>query len=214
VYYDYVKKEYQTVYSLPIPITVTPGGLVDAADMQTRSAPDSPASSPRTAKPGENDAFSLGANHTTLGAIVTRDPLAPGAIIAILLSGPGAILAVWAGRAWRARRRPLTSVRRQRREFCAALEQVAGRDDFYVALAELVQSYLRLTFDLPPGEISAQTLAARMDRRHADGELRQAVEELLSRCDAGRFTAAGTDRSEKARLVEQARQLFARLDQL
>ncbi len=69
VYYDYVKKRYETVYSLPIPITVTPGSVVGAAAMQTAaaSAPSSVAQS--TSQPAPKDVVALGANYATLGDI-------------------------------------------------------------------------------------------------------------------------------------------------
>lgn len=217
VYYDYVKQDYQTTYSLPIPITVTPGGLVDATDMQAGAGAEASAPTSRAAQAGGAEAIALGANHTTLGAVVSDAPLSVGAIIAVLLSGPLIIVGIWAGRGWRARQQPLNAVRRQRRELVAALEGVAGRADFYVALAELVQAYLRLTFDLPPGEIAAVALAAAMDRRQVDADVRRRVDELLARCDAGRFTALGAGggegaAAEMAQGVEAARQLFVALD--
>jgi hypothetical protein len=214
VYYDYLKKDYQTVYSLPIPLTITPGSLVGATDMQTRSGSDSAPQTPRESSAGDPEIVPLGANHTTLGAIHSSEPLNPGIIVAVLLACPCIIFAVWAGSAWHTRRRPVSSIRRQRRELVAALDHVAQRDGFYVALADLLQSYLRLTFDLPPGEVSAAMLTAAMNERQIDDNLRQSIEDLLMRCDVGRFTAAGADKAEKARLVEQARQLFARLDGL
>lgn len=215
VYYDYLKKDYETIYSLPIPITVTPGGLVGATAMQTRSdaeASASPEARAVTERPAES--ISLGANHTTLGKLSAAPPLGPGGVLAVLLAGPLAILAVWTGLKWHERFRPAASIRRQRRELIAALERVEGNDRFHAELAELVQACLRLTFGLPAGEVSMDRLAQAMNGRAVDDRLRQDIEALLKQCDAGRFAAAGVEEAERRRLLAQARELFDRLSRV
>jgi hypothetical protein len=121
-------------------------------------------------------------------------------------------LSVWAGRKWRDRRRPLALLRQQKRDVVEMLDRAGGRDDLYIYLADLVQSYLRLTFDLPAGELSADTLAREMDRKGVDAGLRCEVENLLATCDSGRFAPGQSNESERNRLIEQARRLFERLD--
>jgi len=211
VYYNYEKKDYETVYSLPIPITVTPGSLVGATAMQTRTGAESPPAQARGGVAGAAEGVSLGANHGTLGEVVSGAPLGAGGVVAVLLAGPIAIVGVWVGRRWYERHRPMASIRRQRRELVDALGRLDGKGDFHVQLAGLVQSYLRLTCALPPGEVSAGALA---EIKGLDGGLRQAIAELLVRCDSGRFAAAGVDGAERERLQAQARELFAKLDQV
>jgi hypothetical protein len=214
VYYDYVKREYQTVYSLPIPIMVSAGSLVGATAMQTKTlAESSPSGAPTPQAPGA-EAVALCANYTTMDEAAGGEPLGPVGVSVVLLGGPCGIAGVWFGRRWRQRRRPSAAIRRQRRELSDALESLAGRDDFCVRLAELVQSCLRLTFALPAGEISAMALVEAMDRKAVDGDLRREVQELLARCDTGRFAATRVDDAEKRQLADQARRLFARLERV
>lgn len=212
VYYDYEQKDYKTVYSLPVAINVTPGHLVGASAMQTRSGPQAtlPAGG-ESARADEEEVISLGANYATLGELEGGPPLSAGGVVAMLLSGPVLILGTWAGLRWRERRRPVASLQRQRRELAAALERVGENGNFHAQLAELVQAYLRLTFDLPPGEVSPEMLGAAMDQRSVEGKLRQQVEELLARCDVGRFAAADVAEEERRMLVTQAREVFKKL---
>lgn len=212
-YYDYVKKDYETVYSLPIPITVTPGSVVGATAMQTRMVQESAAAESSTSD-ATTEIVALGANHSTPGQFDTATTLGPGGVIAVLLGGPLVIGGVWAGRTWRDRRRPLASLRRRQRELIHLLDGAGGRMDFHACLAEVVQSYLRLTFELPGGELSADTLARVMDGRGLDERLRCQIEELLVVCDNGRFASRQASESERNRLIEQTRRVLAALDRV
>ncbi len=212
VYYDYAKKDYQTVYSLPIPITVTAGSVVGAAAMQTAAAQGQAASGQDSPSSSGADTVALGANHATLGRLESGAPLGSAGVAAVLLGGPVAVVGVWAGRRWRDRRRPMASLRRRRRELVDSLDHAAARGDFYVYLAERVQAYLRLTFDLPAGELSADALVRAMDRQGVDKSLRCRVEQLLAACDIGRFASGQSTELPRTRLIEQARSLFTELD--
>lgn len=211
VYYNYVKKEYETVYSLPIALSVAPGSLVGATAMQTPSGGS--ASTAPAGPAGEGRArIDLGANHATIGALHAKPLLGPIGVVGVLLAGPCAVAAVWAGRRWRQRLQPLAAARRRRKELLDGLDQLSGREDFHAALAERVQACLRLAFGLPPGEVSAGTLARAMAERKIEPVLRAEIESLLLRCDTGRFAAARADGSERSMLIAQARNLFERLD--
>lgn len=213
VYYDYVKKSYETVYSLPIPITVTPGSVVGATAMQTGGVAE-PASGESAVEGAATEPVALGANYPTLGRLHGRAPLGLAGVVAVLVAGPVAIGGAWLGRKLYERRRPLAQLRQQRRELADALGRAGEREDFYVHLADLVQSYLRLTFALPAGEISADALARAMDRKGVDAGLRCEIENLLATCDSGRFAPGQTNEAERSRLVEQTRRLFERLERV
>ncbi len=213
VYYDYERKVYDTVYSLPIPIDVTPGSLVGAGAMEVTSLEDAHAGDAAAGHEAPTTpAVSLGANHTTLGDVATGKPIGPVGILAILIAGPVSIVLVRAGRQVYQRQRPVAEVRQRRRKLIADLDRVAGADHFHAALAETLQSYLRLTFDLPPGELSTNLLARAFQEHSASDDLRREAQELLAQCDAGRFAAGAVDDAEKARLIHRTRELLARLD--
>jgi hypothetical protein len=214
VYYDYVKKNYETVYSLPIPITVTPGSVVGAMAMQTPAAQEPASTEAGISAAGATEIVALGANYPTLGKLEAGATLGLGGVIAVLVGGPAAVVSVWAGRKWRDRRRPLALLRQQKRDVIDRLDRAGGRDDFYIYLADLVQSYLRLTFDLPAGELSTDTLTREMDRKGVNAGLRCEVENLLATCDSGRFAPGQSKESEQSWLIEQARRLFERLDRV
>jgi hypothetical protein len=213
VYYDYLRKKYETVYSLPIAISVAPGSLVGASAMQTHTAPAAtPDAAPRLASSAES--LSLGANYDTLGELPATELLSPMAVLAMLLAGPFLLLSVWAGRKGYERFRPQAALRAQRRQLILALERLEEGDNFHARLSELLQSYLRLTFHLPPGEVSSEMLRRAMDGRASNGELRNQIEQLLTYCDQGRFASIRVEAAEKNRLTEQTRQMLAKLDRL
>jgi len=217
VYYDYVKKSYETVYSLPIPITVTPGSVVGSTAMQTGApAAAEPAAGQKTPspEPTPTEVVALGANYATLGELHAEAPLAPAGVIAVLAGGPVAVAGVWAVRKWRDRRRPLASLRRRQRELIRLLDQAAAQENVHAYLADLVQSYLRLTFDLPAGELSPDMLAGTMERKGVGRGLRGEIEELLAACDRGRFAPGQANESERSQLIERARGLLAQLDRV
>jgi hypothetical protein len=214
VYYDYLKKNYETVYSLPIPITVTPGSVVGATAMRTTTVQTPSSAGPETPGSATTDVVALGANYATLGKLERQAPLGPGAVIALLLGGPAAIAGVWAGQRWHSRRRPLASLRRRQRELTRSLDGAGGRTDCHAFVAEVVQSYLRLVFELPVGELTTETLAREMDRKGVDGGLRREIHELLAVCDSARFAARRSSEQERSRLIEETRQLLARLDRV
>ncbi len=110
-------------------------------------------------------------------------------MLAVLLGGPLAVVGVWRGLKWREKHRPKASLRRQRRELIASLDGAVGREDFYAYLADVVQSYLRLVFALPAGEVSVGMLARAMNRHGVEERVRCQIEELLTVCDSGRFTS-------------------------
>ncbi|MHC4798709.1 MAG: hypothetical protein ACYTF1_18895, partial [Planctomycetota bacterium] len=212
VYYNYRNKKYDTVYSLPIPIEVTPGSLVDAGDMQVTPTQTTSKTEVTAPQIPTAEIVTLGANHTTLGQVVTFRPLGPLPILSVLIGGPACVLLVWVLQRLHRRRQPLSEIKQQRRELNRALKQIGQADNFYEELARLLQAYLRLTFNLPPGELSLNILAQVFEERSVDKNLQQEVEELLGRCDTGRFAVGSTDDQEKNRLIEQTRQLFNKID--
>ncbi len=160
---------------------------------------------------GGEPVVTLGANYTTLGDVVVA-PLSFGGVIAVLIGGPACVIVVAIGRRVYRRRQPLAAVRQERRELVRALGKLAGAGDFYIQLADILQSYLRLTFKLPPGEISAEALADAFESTRLSDQLRDEARGLLDACDAGRFASGAVTDEEKARLTARARELFRELE--
>ncbi|MGD2110413.1 MAG: BatD family protein, partial [Phycisphaerae bacterium] len=139
VYYEYEQKEYETVYSLPIPIEVRPGSLVGAAAMETVTDTSPPPDTRRSEQARREPMVSLGANHATLGDVVVA-PLNFGGVLAVLVSGPACVIVVITGRWAYRRRKPRAAVRQQKRELVHALGRLDATGDFYVRLADILQS--------------------------------------------------------------------------
>ena len=211
VYYDYAQRAYETVYSLPIPLEVRPGRLVGAAAMEAGSTPATAPGEQPVRRVQTTPAVSLGANYTTLGHVVVA-PLSVAGVVALLIAGPVGVVVAVVGRWAYRRRQPLAAVRQQKRALVGALDQLKGADEFYVRLADVLQSYLRLTFDLPAGEISAGALAAAFERARVSGTLRDEARDLFDTCDAGRFASGAVTDVDRARLIERARELIRALD--
>lgn len=216
VYYDYAKKRYETVYSLPIPLEITPGSLVGAGSMEVAVKPSvsDTGGQGQSVQEATSAVVALGANFTTLGQVVAPPPLNVAGVVTVLLAGPCGLALIWFGRHLRQRLSPAARLRQQRRRLRAGLSQLGGQDNFHVALAECVQDYLRLTFGLPPGEVSADLLDEAFTRRSASAELRREVLDLLAECDAGRFAPRVLGQDEQQRLIERARALFGKLDRV
>jgi len=210
VYYDYERKEYETVYSLPIPLEVRPGSLVGAAAMEAAVDSPPPAGDRPTNRATAQPAVTLGANYTTLGKVVAA-PLSIAAVIAILIAGPVCIIVVMTG-CWAHRRRlPVAATKQRRRELLHALGKLDGTGDFYARLADILQSYLRLSFNLPPGELSSDALAKALEDARLSGRLQEEARSLLDACDAGRFASDAVSDEEKARLTMRASELLKEL---
>lgn len=211
VYYDYGDKTYETVYSLPIPLEVRPGSLVGAAAMEANAGDNAPVG---RQPPGRSDAqptASLGANYTSLGHVVVT-PLGSAGVPALLVGGPVCIVLVSAGRWAYRKRQPLAATKQQRRKLLQALRRLDEEGQFHVGLADILQSYLRLSFDLPSGELSTGALARAFDDAKLDGRLCDEVLGLLDVCDAGRFAVGVAGDDEKDCLRQRARALFKALD--
>jgi hypothetical protein len=211
VYYDYQQKAYETVYSLPIPLEVRPGSLVGAADMEAVAGPAALPSHKPTTRIGGHAKVTLGANYTTLGNVVVT-PLSLAGVLTVLIAGPVCILVISTGRRAYTRRQPLAATKQRRRELVHSLGKLHATEDFYVRLAEVLQSYLRSRFDLPPGELSSSALAKAFDDAGLSGELRDEARSLLDACDAGRFASTAVADEEKARLTRRARDLLEALE--
>ncbi|MEE8356707.1 MAG: hypothetical protein V3R33_05290, partial [Anaerolineales bacterium] len=211
VYYDYERKDYETVYSLPIPLEVRPGSLVGAADMEAVAGPAAPPSSQPPKQTGTQPNVTLGANYTTLGNVVVA-PLSFAGVIAVLIAGPACILVVLTGRWGYRKRQPVAATKQQKRDLLRALGQLDATGNFYMRLADILQSYLRSSFDLPPGELSSETLAQAFDDAGLSSPLRDEAYSLLAACDTGRFASGVATDEEKARLTNRARGLIRELD--
>ncbi|MBN1491290.1 MAG: BatD family protein [Phycisphaerae bacterium] len=210
-YYDYKAKKYSTAYSLPIPIEVTPGSLVGAAAMEAGAA-ETPTPGATQPSPGASEtALLLGANYPTLGHVVVGEPLGTGAVFAILVGGPAVVLLVGVGRMVVERRRPAARLRSERNALLASLDRAHVAEHFYVHLADVLQAYLRLTFDLPPGELSQGVLRQAFDAHGVDGDLRREAEALIAACDAGRFAVGAVNPGEKDELIRRTRALLREL---
>ncbi len=217
VFYNYQKQQYETVYSLPIPLEVVSGSVVGAEAMQTAvgTQPAPEFISPAATQPAETQGrISLGANFSTLGSVARREPLGPVGLLAVLIGCPAGVVLVRAGYLLYLRRRPASEVRRQRARLLASLHSLRDTDRFHGELAEHVQAFLRLSLGLPPGEISAHELERLLEHRRADGDLRRAAMNLLAECDAGRFAAGLVGQAERDRLIGQAREVLRKIEQL
>lgn len=211
VYYDYARENYETVYSLPISLEVRPGSLVGAAAMEAVAGPAEPPRSQPPEAGGTQVAVALGANYTTLGDVVVA-PLSFAGVTGLLVAGPVCIIAVLTGRWAYRKRQPVAATREQRKKLLHALGQLHEAGDFHVQLADVLQSYLRLSFDLPPGELSSSALGKAFDDAAMNSQLRNEALRLLDACDAGRFASGVAGDEEKARLAKRARDLFRELD--
>ena len=211
VYYDYEQKAYETVYSLPIPLEVRPGSLVGAAAMEAVAGSAPPPGDRPTNQAKTQPTVILGANYTTLGDIVVT-PLSFAGVIAILVAGPTCVIAGMACRWAYRRRQPLAAAKQQRRELVRALGKLGGAEGFYMRLADILQSYLRLCFDLPPGEISSDALAKAFKNTRLNSQLQDQARSLLDACDAGRFASSAITEEDQARLTTRARELFRELE--
>ncbi|GEM_PF-1052016 len=216
VFYNYQKQQYETVYSLPIPIEVRAGSLVGAQAMQVRSGTQpawEAAVASGTAREDE-PAAALGANFDSLGSLVRAEPLGLNGLLLVLAGGPAIVLLVRVGIGVFQRRRPMSEVRRAQARLLTSLDRLGEAERFHFELAEIVQAFLRLTFGLPPGEISADDLGRLLDERRAGSELRTAALSLLTECDAGRFAVGAVDQVEKERLIRQAREVLTKTERL
>ncbi|MGQ9649128.1 MAG: BatD family protein [Phycisphaerae bacterium] len=215
VFYNYQKQQYETAYSLPIPIEVRAGSLVGAQAMQVGSGTQ-PASEVAVASDRVKDqpVAALGANFSSLGSLVRAEPLGLTGLLLILVGGPAVVLLVRVGYVVFEQRRPMSEVRRERARLLTLLDRLGEAERFHFELAEIVQTFLRLTFGLPPGEISADDLGRLLDERRAGSELRTAALSLLAECDAGRFAVGAVEQVEKERLIRQAREVLKKIERL
>jgi len=156
----------------------------------------------------------LGANFDSLGNLARIEPLSLTGLLLVLVGGPTVVLLARAGYVVFQRRRPMSEVRRERARLLASLDRLGGEERFHFQLAEIVQAFLRLTFGLPPGEISADDLGRLLDERRAESDLRTAAMSLLAECDAGRFAVGAVEQGERERLIRQAREVLTRTEQL
>ncbi len=216
VFYNYQKQQYETVYSLPIPIEVRSGSVVGAQNMQVSvtSQPQPAVEAAVEATGSKASPAALGANFSTLGSIVRPEPLGLAGLLLILIGGPAGVALLRVGYVLYLRRRPASEIRRQRARLLGSLDGLGGTDRFHAELAEIVQAFLRLTFGLPPGEVSADDLGRLLDERRGGSELRTAALGLLAECDAGRFAVGVVEQSERERLIRQAREVLTRTERL
>ena len=92
------------------------------------------------------------------------------------------------------------------------MRTAGAHDNVCATLADLLQDYLRLHFDLPPGEISQSVLTDAFNARSLPDDLCRDAQDLLNQCDAGRFTTDTIDAGEKQRLIERSCALCDRLE--
>ncbi len=212
VFYNYQKKKYETVYSLPIPIEVTPGGLVGAEAMTVATTVEPVAQTRPDATAVGTDVL-VGANYAELGRVITTRPLAPATVLLILIAGPAVVTVAWAGRQIYRKSRPGAEVRRQRKELFVRLDNIDSREDVYGHLARVFQEYLRLRFGLPQGELSPHLVVEKLKGLSDAERLTRQTRELLDVFDAGRFATGPIDASQRNELVERTRQLMRELEE-
>lgn len=214
VYYDYRKKAYDTVYSRPISLEVRPGQLVGASSMSIAAPPDAGGREAGGVPEAGTVSITLGANRVTLGSITTRNPLGVVSVSAILAAGPASIVLLVIGQRWDRSRRPASRRKRQWAEVRAALSSAGRGENVQIDLSEVLQSALRLAFDLPPGELSPNTAADLLSDRPGSDRIRDEAVALLEICDAARFTGAQLDSGSRSELIQRARSLVSDLERL
>lgn len=216
VFYNYQKQQYETAYSLPIPIEVRAGSVVGAQAMQVGSGtqPAFEAAVAGDTAREDQPVAALGANFSSLGSLVRAEPLGLTGLLLVLVGGPAVVLLVRVGYVVFQQRRPMSAVRRERARLLTSLDRLGEAERFHFELAEIVQAFLRLTFGLPPGEISADDLGRLLDERRAGSELRTGALSLLAECDAGRFAVGAVEQVEKERLIRQAREVLTQTERL
>jgi len=213
VFYDYKSEEYKTVYSLPIPIEVFPGRVVGAEGMETNAS----ATQAVTARDSDSETgngsrqLPLPANYTKLGEIQQSQPFSVIAMLAILLAGPLTIGLVGGGLIMYRRLRPSSEIRKRRRALIRSVGQTGEAANPYAELANLLQEYLRLRFDLPTGELSNDMLEDVLPQDH-NQTLAEEVNQLLDELNAGRFTTGTVDVQEKQDLVRKTENLMNQLE--
>ena len=212
VTYDYRQRKYDTIYSLPVPLTITPGSRVDAGDMVAVAEPQPLVSGIAPQPDGTDAGVRLGANYTTLGEVAAAPVLGVGTMVGLMACGPVLIVLVFSIRHWRERYGPSARIRQERHVIIRSLKHLAENDHYCAALSEAVQAYLRLKFDLPPGEMSRVLIRNAFAQHHVDAALLKETEDLLDRCDVGRFATGGTDANERAQWIERTRNLLTRLE--
>ncbi len=212
VFYNYQKKKYETVYSLPIPLEVTPGGLVGAEAMAVSTVTQAPIQTRPDAATSGADVL-VGANYAELGQVVTTRPLAPETVLMILVAGPAAIVLAWTARQVYRKSRPGAEARRRRKELFKALERIDTCTDVYGQLTRIFQEYLRLRFGLPAGEPSPHLVVEKLKGLPEAEQLARQTRELLDVFDAGRFATDPLETSQRNDLVERTRQLMRALEE-
>jgi hypothetical protein len=211
VYYDHEERRYSTVYSLPIAVTVTPGSLAGAGQMQnTGSTGNAADDAPPVVQSGEST-VNLGANFTTLDEVDHGPLLSAAGVLAILVAGLLVVVLVPVVQRLNERRRPMATVRRRRQEVLGRLDELQAGEGFHARLSGLVQDYLRLTFELPPGEVSPDALVRAGSERKVDPSLLEELKSLLADCDTGRFAAAALPDAERRASIERARHVLVQL---
>jgi len=214
VTYNYKQRKYGTVYSLPIPLKITPGSLVDAADMVAIAEPQPLVAGIEPQPDSKDSGVRLGANYTTLGKVGAAPELGTGSMVGLLVAGPVLIVLVFSVRQLRERYGTSARARQARRKVISSLGPIREADYYCAALSEAIQSYLRLKFDLPSGEVSRVLIQTAFERHNVDAALLKETEVLLDQCDTGRFATSRTDENERSQLIERVQNLLSRLERI
>jgi tetratricopeptide (TPR) repeat protein len=214
-YFDPAARAYRTITRGPIALSVRPSAHAEAA-------------------PRIEGAVAQPARPEALGRDIVSIKDAPGALRPI-----GArrwrSAAFWAAQAvpllaWitavlhdRRRRRLTGDVRyarfaragRAARRAIGAARTALGAGDrvaFYDTLARAVSEYLAAKLDLPPGSVSPETVAERLQSRGASREMVQHVAEFFAACEHARFAPAGDAAGDMPHTLARATTIVRRLE--
>lgn len=187
-YYDPWLKKYAVAYSRPLPISVRAVKTVGAKEAIVSPGTAPTAKTAPSAPAAILEEEGVRANFTELGQpsvlVTPRKHLFSPVFLGTVVLPPALFVLVLLGSSL-LRRHPAQRERRKALAQARAALSAAGDDQ--EAVSRAFQDYVRLRFDLPPGEVTPPQLRAELERRGLSGDAACRAADLLEGLLAGRF---------------------------
>lgn len=217
-YFDLGKREYVTLRSPSIELTVTPGAA--------STTPFAASGSREDVRLLSQDIRFIKVVNTSLnkrGDYVHKSGIFVVMLAAPLLALAGAFVvarqrrSVLADEAGYRNKRAVKIARKGLREAENLLKEKSGGSDglqFYTEVARAMWKYLGDKLNIPQSELSIDTALAELARRSVNGELSTSLKSLLETCEMARFAPASLKRPAMEQTYNDARRIIIELEKI
>ncbi len=216
-YFDPDAAAYRTLTASPIALTVQPSA--QAAAPAPVGAAATPAQAPAPETLGRDIVFTKDTpgELTPIGRRLHRSPTFW--MLQLVPLASWAVVVLYDRRRRRLRADPrlarfTTAGRSARRALAAAAATLHSGDRaaFYDALARVLREYLSAKLDLPPGAITADSVAARVHGRGVPADVADGLRELFAICEHVRFAPGGGADGDMRQALARAESLLRALE--